>query len=142
MAYTDVTGIEPLLPFAMEREDRKKYFKFTREGDYPPHLDLDLNREWADNEEDDDNQKSTLAQTKIFDPTYLFQLGAMMVSIVPDRITGTGTPANGKRKSPTWKSITAIKSRQRRKERRMTRGKRAGLGSQLTISSTVPTWDS
>lgn len=103
MAYTDVTGIEPLLPLAMERKDRKEFFEFTRKGGYPPHLDLDLNKYWADNEEDDDTQKSTLPQNSIFDSTYLYQLGVMMLKLVPDRFTGVGTPANGKKISDVEK---------------------------------------
>ncbi|KAJ5968213.1 hypothetical protein N7501_004461 [Penicillium viridicatum] len=100
MAFTDVTGIEPLLPFAADRVERKDYFAFTKTKDdgYPPHLDLGLNKKWPDIGNEDPNWRSTLGQRQIFNPTYLYQLAAIMskLVLVPSLIPGVGTPASGK----------------------------------------------
>ncbi|KAJ5986311.1 hypothetical protein N7451_010676 [Penicillium sp. IBT 35674x] len=98
MAYTDVTGVEPLLPIAMPKDDRQKYFKFTKIKDdqYPPHLDLGANADWAKTEEKDKNQRSTLTPWDLFNPVYLGQLGLIMKNVGFPHITpGVGTPDKG-----------------------------------------------
>ncbi|KAJ5084204.1 hypothetical protein NUU61_008783 [Penicillium alfredii] len=97
-SYTDVTGVEPLLPFAVSREDRKSFFAFTKSKDdgYPPHLDLGLNKKWANSGEKDKNQRSTLGPFDLFNPIYLLQLQRIMSGIIPKWFLSPGTPDKGK----------------------------------------------
>lgn len=121
MAFTDVTGVEPLLPFAMDRVERKDYFAFTKTKDdgYPPHLDLGLNKKWPDINDEDPNWRSTLGQSQIFNSTYLYQLAAIMTKLViPRLIPGIGSPASGKTIAEVEKYNRDRIARNRKKETR------------------------
>jgi hypothetical protein len=94
----DITGVEPLLPFAVNRVEKKDFFVFTKSKDdgYPPHLDLGLNEKWPDIGKEDKNQRSAFKPWAMFNFVYLLQLQKIMEGIIPLRFLGVGTPDRGK----------------------------------------------
>ncbi|KAJ5530587.1 hypothetical protein N7527_003980 [Penicillium freii] len=94
MSFMDVAQVEPLIPTALARQDKRDFFVFTKgEDGYPPHLDPRLNKEWAENEEDYD-QRSDLGPFALFNAYRLAQLSFIMKGTVP-WIFAVGTPDQG-----------------------------------------------
>ncbi|KAJ5827690.1 hypothetical protein N7447_004453 [Penicillium robsamsonii] len=95
MSFTDVAQVEPLIPTAFTRQEKRDFFVFTKgEDGYPPHLDLGLNKEWVKNE-GDKNQRSNLGPFDLFNWYRLLQLSNIMNGTLPLDFT-TGTPDRGK----------------------------------------------
>ncbi|KAJ5263942.1 hypothetical protein N7478_011547 [Penicillium angulare] len=99
MSFTDITGVEPILPIGVSRVDKKAFFAFTKskpgDSDFPPHLDMGLNKTWPDIGDEDPNQRSTMSPFGLFDPSYLIQLKMIMSGVIPNFITKVGTPDKG-----------------------------------------------
>ncbi|KAJ5210103.1 lipoxygenase [Penicillium cf. griseofulvum] len=82
MSFMDVAQVEPLIPTALTRLDKRDFFVFTKgEDGYPPHLDLGLNKEWANNNEEGKNQRSDLGPFALFNTWRLIQLSFIMGTI-------------------------------------------------------------
>ena len=95
MSHMDITEIDPVIPLALSKEDKRNFFVFTDESDgYPPHLNLNLNKEWAKREEK--NQGSDLSGWDIFDKFRLIQLGWLMERLLPGFYVYEGKPYKGK----------------------------------------------
>ncbi|KAJ5383001.1 hypothetical protein N7517_000912 [Penicillium concentricum] len=95
MSFMDVAQVEPLVPTALTRQDKCDFFVFTKgEDGYPPHLDLGLNKEWANNE-NDGNQRSDMSKWAIFNWYRLLQLANIMRGTLPN-LFAEGTPDQGK----------------------------------------------
>lgn len=93
VSFMDLAEVDPVIPSALSKEDKRKFFVFTDgSDDYPPHLNLKLNAKWAAHE--DANQGSDIGPFRIFDKYRLIQLKAIMLGIRPKWLLGT--PDKGK----------------------------------------------
>ncbi|PKY05176.1 putative lipoxygenase [Aspergillus campestris IBT 28561] len=90
MAFTDMAQLEPSIPVNMTKEYKQKFFVFTKSKDdsYPPHINLGLNRDWAENDEEDWDNRSDLGPWSLFDLWSLPTLLLIMKGVVPTYITG------------------------------------------------------
>lgn len=95
MSSMDVGEIEPVIPSALSKQDKRRFFEFTSEGGYPPHLDLGLNAKWAKKHEEDYYQRSDLWDTDLFNWKRLAQLKGIMDNILPNIVLHVGTPDKG-----------------------------------------------
>lgn len=89
MAFTNMTQLEPLIPIAMTMEYKQKFFVFTKSKDdfYPPHINLGLNRDWAENDEEDWYQRSDLGPWSLFYWKSLGTLQEIMKGVLPGLTT-------------------------------------------------------
>lgn len=99
MSTMDVGGWESLLPSDISKEEKQRFFVFTKtkgkDADgYPPHLNLGLNAKYARKHEKEHMQRSDLWNITLFNKERLAQLMEIMYNIPPVYFPW-GTPDQG-----------------------------------------------